>query len=90
MANMMDKEKVKNKWPGLAKEAEQLCEKLKVEDGNLTSKSKTGYTAVLKKACKLREDVVIKTETSDMEKMRKIRAEEWGLEDYVKMEACEV
>ena len=84
MANMMYREQVKNNWPGLAKEAEQLCEKLQVEDVNLTSKPKTVYNAEVKKACKLMEDIMMKTETTDMEKMRVIRAEEWGIKDYVK------
>ena len=76
LANMMYKEQVKNKYLGLAKEAEQLCEKL-------AYKPKTVYTAEVKKACKRMEDIMMKTETSDMEKMRIIRAEEWGLKDYV-------
>ena len=84
LANMMYREQVKNNWPGLAKEAEQLCEKLQVEDVNMTSKPKTVYTAEVKKACKLMEDIMMKTETTDMEKMRVIRAEEWGIKDYVK------
>ena len=81
---MMYREQVQNNWPGLAKEAEQLCEKLQVEEVNMTSKTKTVYTAEVKKACKLMEDIVMKTETTDMEKMRVIRAEELGIKGYVK------
>ena len=84
LANMMYKEQVRNNWPGLAKEAENLCEKLNIEDVNTTSKSKTVYTKELKNACKRLEDHMMKSETIGMEKMRMIREENWGVKDYVK------
>ena len=70
-----------NNWPGLAKEAEQLCAKLKIEDVHTTSKPKTAYAKQLKNACKQMEDSMMKTETAEMKKMRRIRAEDWGLKE---------
>ena len=84
LAKMMYIEQVRNKWPGLAKEAEDLCIKLKIEDVNTTSKTKIAYAKEVNKACQHMEDLMMKTETCEMEKMRKIRAEDWGLKDYVK------
>ena len=81
---MMYIEQVRNNWPGLAKEAPDLCEKLNIEDVNKTCKPKIEYAKELKNACKQMEDYMMKTETSDMEKMKKIRAEVWGLKEYVK------
>ena len=68
----------------MANEAEGLRTKLNIEDVNLTSKPKTIYAKKLKNACKLREDTMMKTETCDMKKIRRVRAEELGLKDYVK------
>jgi hypothetical protein len=36
LAKMIYQEQVRNNWPGLAKESEELCEELGVEDVNLT------------------------------------------------------
>ena len=83
LAKMMYIKQVMNNWPGLAKEAEQLCAKLKIEDVNTTSKPKIAYAKQLKNACRQMEDSMMKTETAEMEKMRRIRAEEWGLKEYV-------
>ena len=68
----------------MAKEAEDLCAKLNIENVNTTSKSKTVYTKELKVACKSMEDYMMKNETKEMEKMRIIREEDWGVKDYVK------
>ena len=84
LAKMMYKEQVRNNWPGLAKEAEDLCVKLNIENVNTTSKSKTVYIKELKVACKSMEDYMMKNETKEMEKMRVIRQEDWGVKDYVK------
>ena len=84
LAKMMYVEQVENNWPGLAKETEELCEKLEVEDVNITSKTKTVYAKELKRACLKREDTMMKRECSDMKKMKKIVSEDWGIKEYVK------
>ena len=84
LAKTMYMEQMKNNWPGLAKESEQLCEKLQIQDVNETAVSKKVFSKIAKEACHKLEDVVMKSETCSMEKMRKIRAEVWGMKHYVK------
>ena len=49
LAKMMYLEQVRNNWPGLAKEIEDLCAKLNIENVNTTSKSKIVYAKEVKK-----------------------------------------
>ena len=84
LANLMYSEQVKNNWPGLSKEAEELSEELGIENANETSLPKKMYTKMVDKACKEKEDESMKSETTEFGKMRKIRAETWGVKEYVK------
>ena len=84
LAKTMYDEQVRNLWPGLAKEAEKLCEQLELEDVNKTELTKKMFTKEVDDACKSMENVRMKDETSEMQKMRRIRDEDWGLKDYVK------
>ena len=49
----MYEEQFSNDWPGLAKEAAKLCEKLNIKDVNFTDKSKTEYAKNVKEACRV-------------------------------------
>ena len=84
LANRMYKEQVKNIWPGLAKETEDLCNILCIENVNETDLPKKMFYKIIKKACNIFEDNALKCETQDMQKMRKIRVEKWGQKEYVK------
>ena len=57
LAKMVYIEQVMNIcWPGLAKEVEDLCAKLKIEDVNTTSKHKIANAIKLKNACEHMEE----------------------------------
>ena len=84
MAKTMYDDQLRNNWPGLVKETEELCEKLKLEDVNETDVPKKAYARMVDEACKEMEDAMMKNDTSEMEKMRRVRADDWGLKEYVK------
>ena len=84
LAKLMYEEQVRNIWPGLSKEVEELCEKLELENVNDTEMTKKAYSKEVDDACNAMEDKLMKTETSEMKKMKRIRNEKWGLKEYVK------
>ena len=84
LAKVMYQEQVRNSWTGLARETEELCEELNIENVNETELQKKPFKKVVNKACIAKEDHLMKEETFEMIKMRKIREEAWGIKDYVK------
>jgi hypothetical protein len=84
IASQMYSEQVRNNWPGLAREAEDICINLNIEDVNLTSLSRCQYARVVDTAISRKEDEDMKTDTVDSTKMRNIRKDTWGIKEYVK------
>ena len=84
LASEMYEEQVRNNWPGLAREAEDICDQLGIENVNETRLSKSQYGQVVDAAIFYKEDEAMKRETSESTKMRVIRNERWGMKDYVK------
>ena len=84
LASEMYEEQVRNNWPGLAREAEDICDQLGIEDVNETRLSKSQYSQVVDAAILYKEDKNMKSETSKSTKIRVICNERWGMKDYVK------
>ena len=84
LAQRMYDEQVKNIWPGLANEVEDLCEKLGIENCNETELTKKMFAKIVDQACNSYEDTIMKMESQDMQKMKRIVVEDWGQKDYVK------
>ena len=61
LANRMYKEQVKNIWPGLAKETEDLCDILCIEIVNETELPKKMFYKIIKVACNIYEDKAMRT-----------------------------
>ena len=72
LASEMYKEQVRNNWPGLAREAEDICDQLGIKDVNVTALSKSQYSKVVDAAILYKEDEAMKSETSESKKMRVI------------------
>ena len=75
-----------NSWPGLAEEVKQLCEILQIEDPKETQDSKKMYNEVVKKACKWRDEAIMKEEMEKMKekKMKTMYYENLEMKEYVK------
>ena len=84
LASEIYKEQVRNNWPGLAREVEDICEQLGIENVNETALSKTQFSKLVDKAMVQKEDQMLKEESVNMEKMKVIRADVWGLKEYVR------
>ena len=84
LASEIYREQVRNNWPGLAREVEDICEQLGIENVNETVLGKTQFSKLVDKAIVQKEDQMLKEESVNMEKMKVIRADEWGLKEYVR------
>ena len=84
LASEMYYEQVKNNWPGLAREAEDICEQLGIQNVNETVLSKKQFSQLVESAILTEEDKLLKSESANMDKMKVIQAESWGLKEYVK------
>ena len=82
LANKVYEEQKANKWPGLAQETKAICEKLGIEDCNITSLSKGDYRKLVTAACHKKNEEIIRNEASE-KKCQRIRDEEYGKKDYI-------
>ena len=69
-------------WPGLAKECEEICKELKVEDANITERGKGEYRNYVLKACHQKNEERLRKEMETKEKCEKIRNELYGRKGY--------
>ena len=60
LASEMYREQVRNNWPGLAREVEDICEQLGIENVNETALSKTQFSKLVDKAMVQKEDQMLK------------------------------
>ena len=72
LAKDMLEEQVANNWPGLAKEVEELVKMLRIEDPKVTQLSKKGYKEEVSRACRGRDEAMMKEEMGKM-KEKKMR-----------------
>ena len=82
LGNKVYEEQKKEKWPGLAAETENICKQLNIEDWNTTHMSKKDYTALLNKACHLRNEEMLRASASEI-KCARIKNEAYGRKSYL-------
>ena len=83
LASEMYTEQVRNNWPGLAREAEDICEQLGIQSVNETLLNKKQFSQLVDAVLVQKEDQTLQEDSVNMEKMKVIRSEKWGLKDYV-------
>ena len=86
LAKEMMEEQVSNNWPGLVKEVDELCKMLQLEDPKVTQDGKKAYNEMVKKACRWKDEALMKEEMSKMKekKMRTMFYEDLEMKEYVK------
>ena len=86
LAKEMMNEQVSNNWPGLTKEVKELVEMLQIEDPKVTEDDRKTYNEVVKKACRWRDEALMKEEMSNMKekKMRTMFYQDLEMKEYVK------
>ena len=83
--DMMD-EQVKHGWPGLVTEVRNLCDILRLEDARTTRKDRAEYARDVKKACRWRDEAMMKQAMEGMKdrKMRTMYQDSLDMKEYVK------
>ena len=74
------------RWPGLAKECDEICQELKIENCNETEMTKKEYRKHVLSACHSENERRLKQAMEDKEKCVKIRKELYGRQLYFSLD----
>ena len=83
LARKVYEEQKNNNWPGLAKEAEKICEELSIENVHETKLSKKVYRSKVIRACHKVNEKRLKEQAEGKQKCEKIFEESYGKKEYI-------
>ena len=83
LASQIYREQVDKGWPGLAKEAKEICEELNIEDVNATTMTKSEFKRMMKGALDTRNETMLKEQATNKTKCRSIMQEDYGKKEYM-------
>ena len=83
LAGKVYQEQRTNKWPGLVKEADQICDELSVENVQSTKLSAKVYRAKLVQACHKMNEKRLKKQAEGKIKCERINDEKYGKKSYI-------
>ena len=81
LAKKVYNEQKQQNWPGLAKEAEEICKFLEIEDVNTTSLNKKEFKKLVKDACEKKDEDEIRHSASS--KCENIMKDKYGKKEYL-------
>ena len=84
LASEMYHEQVRNNWPGLAREAEEICEQLGIQSINKSVLSRKQFSQLIDAVLVQKEDELLKEGSVNKEKMKRISCDQWGMKEYVR------
>ena len=82
LANKIYQEQKKNGWPGLAKEARQICNELEIQDVNITEIPKKEYNKIVMEACKKKHKKDLKEMGDKSKKCERVLKDDYGMKSY--------
>ena len=83
LASQIYKEQVAKGWPGLAKEAKEICGELNIEDVNSTNMTKSEFKRLMKGALDTRNEAILKEQAKNKQKCYNIMKEDYGKKEYM-------
>ena len=83
LAGRVNMEQQAREWPGLAKEASEICEKLGIESCDVTCLSKVQYRKYVSEACHVKNAERLREAAEGKQKCERINKEEYEKKDYV-------
>ena len=83
LAAQIYREQVDNGWPGLAKEAKEICKELQIEDVNTSTLSKSELKRLLKGAIETKNEAILRDQAKNKIKCCNILKESYGRKDYL-------
>ena len=84
LARRFYEEQRANNWPGLAREAEDICLKLELENVNTTDLDSKNYRKLVTKALHKENEKRLRKGSEAKEKCIKMRTENYGKQNYLK------
>ena len=82
IARKVYEEQKRENWPGLAKETQEICEELKIENVNITSQNKKTYRKIVTEACHKLNEERLRNDAGNKEKCQRIMKEPYGRKKY--------
>ena len=79
LASQMYREQLEKGWPGLAKEAKEICEELEIEDINTSTLTKSEFKRLTKGAIKTKNEAILREMAHEKSKCKNIMKEDYGL-----------
>ena len=83
LASQIYREQVEKGWPGLAKEAKQICEELDIEDINSSTMSKGEFKRLIVGAIKNKDEAILRQQAQNKVKCYNIMKEDYGKKEYL-------
>ena len=83
LAAQIYKEQVEKGWPGLAKEAKQICEELDIEDVNSSTLSTSEFKRLVTGAIKTKDESILREQAQNKTKCHNIMKEDYGKKEYL-------
>ena len=83
IARKVYEEQKRENWPGLAKETQEICEELKIENVNITSQNKKTYRKMVTEACHKLNEERLRKDVENKDKCERIMKEPYGRKKYV-------
>ena len=83
LASQIYQEQVDKGWPGLAKEAREICQDLHIEDVNTTSMNKSEFKRLVKGAIETKNEAILKEQAENKSKCCNIMKENYGKKEYI-------
>jgi hypothetical protein len=70
-------------WPGLVKEAREICEELNIEDCNITRRNKKEYKEILEEVCRYEDEIILRALAEGKEKCTRMMGDKYGKKEYL-------
>ena len=83
LAGKVYREQTSNKWPGLAQEADQICEKLSVQSVHTTKLSAKEYRKEIIESCHKVNEERLRKQAEGRSKCDRIEGESYGKKEYI-------
>ena len=83
LASQIYREQLEKGWPGLAKEAKEICEELEIEDINTSTLTKSEFKRLTKGAIKTKNEAILKEMAQEKSKCKNIMKEDYGRKEYM-------
>ena len=84
LANQVYKEQIKYDWPGLASECKEICDRLNIDNVNVTECPKDEYKKWIVKNCRREDELAMREKMEGKTKTKDLVTESFQIKKYFK------